>query len=225
MFNFTLCITSSQIYLLSRSQRRLPPSALFGLPSAPCEVRPGISNPGVRVLGNKGSEANDCKLRLRGRPALPGCSAGHVRGSSGLHTVRTEPGGAEAWPRRGRGRSAWPAIELPGRDGGSAAAGPGVAPRKPLLEPRAPRPSAGAGRGVTCGRWAGRPFPSAPAPPASRAAEPGSGRGSERGGDCGGCSPAGLRASGGLHGAAGAALRAVGAAALRRPRRRGCARG
>ncbi|KAM7225087.1 hypothetical protein CapIbe_023064, partial [Capra ibex] len=96
--------------------------------------------------------------------------------------------------RRGRGRSAWAAIELPGRDGGSAATGPGVAPRKPLLEPRAPGTSAGAGPGVTCGRWAGRPFPSAPAPPASRAAEPGSGRGSERGGDCGGCSPAGLRA-------------------------------
>ncbi|XP_068819201.1 dedicator of cytokinesis protein 11-like [Capricornis sumatraensis] len=97
--------------------------------------------------------------------------------------------------RRDRGRSAWAAIELPGRDGGSAAAGPGVAPRKPLLEPRPPGTSAGAGPGVTCGRWAGRPFPSAPAPtPASRAAEPGSGRGSERGGDCGGCSPAGLRA-------------------------------
>ena len=38
---------------------------LFGLPSAPCEVRPGTSNPGVRVLGNKGPEASDCKLRLQ----------------------------------------------------------------------------------------------------------------------------------------------------------------
>ena len=35
---------------------------------------------------------------------------------------------------------------------------------------------------VTCGRWAGRPFPSAPAP-ASRAVEPGSGSRSEGGGD------------------------------------------
>ena len=52
MFNLALCVTSFQIYLPSRSQSKLPLSALFGLPSAPCEVRPGTSNPGVRVLGN-----------------------------------------------------------------------------------------------------------------------------------------------------------------------------
>ena len=156
MFNLALCIGSFQIYLPSRSQSRLPLSALFGLPSAPCEVRPGTSNPGVRVLGNKASEASDCKLRLQkassrllpgGRPALPGCLAGHVHGSSWLHTIRTEPGGTGARTRRGRGRSAWAAIKLPGRDGGSAAAGPGVAPGKPLLEPRAPGTSAGPSSG------------------------------------------------------------------------------
>nr|XP_025131715.1 uncharacterized protein LOC112582052 [Bubalus bubalis] len=161
-----------------------------------------------------------------GRPALPGARLD----TSEVPPCCTPLAPSPAVPGPGRDEVG---ASLPGRQSNSRGATEARLPRgqvlrlrKPLLEPRAPRPSAGAGPGVICDWWAGRPFPSAPAPPppTSREAEPGSGRGSERGGHCGGCSPAGLRA-GGLHGAAGGALRAVGASALRRPRRRGCARG
>lgn len=83
-----------------------------------------------------------------------------------------------------------------------------------------PRPGAPARSGYLR-PWAGQLFPSTPAL-ASRAPRPGSGSEKRGGGDCGGSSPAALRAEG-LHGAASAAVWAVGAAAVRRrePRSRG----
>ncbi|XP_061264336.1 uncharacterized protein LOC133242244 [Bos javanicus] len=161
-----------------------------------------------------------------GRPALP-CPGAR------LDTSEVPPGCTPFAPSRAAQRPGRDEVgaALPGRRSNSRGATEARLPRGQVsrLGSRcwsrgrpAPRPALAAGLPAAGGR--GGPS-RLRGPPASRAAEPGSGRGSERGGDCGGCSPAGLRASGGLHGAAGAALRAVGAAALRRPRRRGCARG
>lgn len=85
----------------------------------------------------------------------------------------------------------------------------------PPLHPRRPP-------GVTCGRWAERPFPSAPAP-GLQGGGAGKWERERRRRRLPRLLP-GRAPSEGLHGAAGAALRAVGAAVLRRRRRAGRAR-
>ena len=232
MFNFALCITSFQIYLPDRSQSTLPPSALFGLPSAPCEVRPGISNPGVRVLGNKGSEANDCKLRLQKSRSRLLLEAALPCPGARLDTFEVPPGCTPLAPSR--------AAQRPGRDEVGAALPGWRSNSRGATEARLPRGQVSR-LGSRC--WSrGRPVPlPALAPGLSAAGGPGGPSRVPRpphlqGGRAGKwyrerkrrrlrrLQP-GRAPSGGLHGAAGAALRAVGAAALCRPRRRGCARG
>ena len=200
MFNFALCITSFQIYLPSRSQSMLPPSALFGLPSAPCEVRPGISNPGVRVLGNKGSEANDCKLRLGGRPALP-CPGAR------LDTSEVPPGCTPFAPSRAAQRPGRDEVgaALPGRRSNSRGATEARLPRGQVsrLGSRcwsrgrpAPPPALAAGNPAAGGRGGPSRLRRPPLPPGRRSREVGEGAkeaetaaaaarpGSERAGGC-----------------------------------------
>lgn len=190
-FKYTFCP-------VDKAHSRQVPSLVFQ--DLPVRSGLGLLTPGseFRKQGLRGQRLEASSPDSQGkapsrRPPGPGARQGTARGLSEAQpgrTVRIGPGGGGAAPQQGQGSSVWPAIGLRGRGGGSAAAGPGVAPR----EPRAPRPSTLADRQglpAACGRGGSS---SLRRPPASRAAEPGSGRGSEGGGDCSGCSPAGLRA-------------------------------
>ena len=115
-------------------------------------------------------------------PPCPGARQGTARGLSEAPpscTVRTGPGGAGAAPQHGRGSSVWLAIGLRGRGGGSAAAGPGIAPRKPPRESRAPRPaplpSLAAWGYLRPVGWAALPVCAGPRPPGRRSREVGEG--------------------------------------------------